>query len=307
MKISSIQNKYITNTLRKNNNQNIKNTVLKYDTFQKSHTYKGLDDDIFEQDGWIKFGFDGYDLSDEKNRIRYRLLSGTREGDILMKEDTSTVIIPIQNEQYKPLEKTFLNKKGNRVNPFTNIEDAPDLNGIRGKTPLSKASKKGIEKRLDCIKECGITSIIDLRDKKICKQETIDLVAQNGLNYFNLPIERISDGKCDIGFLDTITQFFDIINKGNFFIGCANGESRTDLALGINFVCNKEAKNVPVLKWLHTGNNDMNLKNNIKIINKIISKQPDYVKNWGWQDYEEYEKESMERLKNVYRFNKRKK
>ena len=306
MKIFPIQNKYITNILRKNNNLNIKNNNIKYDTFQKNCSFKGLDDDIYEQDGWIKFGFDGYDLSDEKNRIRYRLLTGTKEGDILMKEDTSAIFIPIQNEQYKALEKTFLNKEGNYVCPFLNIEDTPDYNGIRGKTPLSKGSLKGIEKKLDCLKECDITTIIDLRDKKTCRQEVKDLVAKSEMVYFSLPVERISGGKCDIDFLNTITRFFDIINKGGFFIGCANGESRTDLALGINYVCNKKAKNVPVLKWLHTGNNDMNLKNNIKIINKTIAKNPDLVKNWGWQDYEEYKKESSERLTNVYRHNKRK-
>ena len=158
--------------------------------------------------------------------------------------------------------------------------------------------------KFDLLKACNIDTIIDLRNREVCNKRTIDFVQNNCLNYYNFPVEEISNEAINRASIDKMSEFFDVINKGNFYIGCANGESRTDLAVGLNYVCNPNAQNVPRLRWLHTGNSDMSLNKNVKKLNKYIQQNPDVVKQWGWKNYDEYKAESEKRLEKAYKYNK---
>lgn len=279
----------------------------KQDSFQKTSLNFTGNIDAYDSE-WNIFGYDGYDSTDLKNEIRYRLFHGTTIGDKLEFKSIDEEIRPIQNQQYTPLEITYIDKKsGKELRPFPNAQDTPDLNGVRGRTPLNNRgnNKNAIQKKLKKLSDCGIESIIDLRSANTCNKEIKKIVRDTGINYFNFPIEELSGKKCTDNFLDKITGLFEIINKGDFFIGCANGESRTDLTLGINYTCNAEAKKIPTLKWLYTSNPDMNLRTNLKQIHKLVAKNPQIVLQWGWESYEEFKHESSLRLQKIYDANKK--
>lgn len=310
MKIQALTNKIYsklnnTDTISKLNNFQPKYKYkLENDLFQKSAiNFKGTDS---EENEWVILGYDGSDLEDIRREMRYRIFNGTKDGDNLISQELNQNIFPIQNPTYKKLEATF-SSHGRTLRIFPNAQDAPDFNGIRGKTPLNNRSgnsKKILIRKLNLLKECKIDTIIDLRGEKACNGKIIDVTKECGINYVNFPIEELSNKNCDEKFLDKITLLFNTINKGNFYIGCANGEGRTDLALGLNYICNAQAQNAPFLNWLHSPSPDTNLKHYIKKVNKLVEKNPEIVKKWGWNSFEEYKEKSLQRMQKIYMHNK---
>ena len=79
----------------------------------------------------------------------------------------------------------FNNKTKEYIYLCQNLKDMPDLNGLRGKVPLSNRGK-GLMFRLNKIKESGINTIIDLRSQGECPQSTQQILKELNLNYVNL-------------------------------------------------------------------------------------------------------------------------
>ena len=107
----------------------------------------------------------------------------------------------------------------------THIPDlAPIYGGARGRTMSSR--HQGYAWR--ALAEAGITTIIDLR-----KQDHTDrlptLCAQYGMRYFHYPVDTSAEVIQQM--VTIFPDFCKHVDKGNFYIACAMGLHRTDIAL----------------------------------------------------------------------------
>lgn len=106
--------------------------------------------------------------------------------------------------------------------------DIPDLapvyGGVRGRTLSSPRQKFA----WPTVKECGIRTIIDLRADGI-NTHLSDMCKKFGMEYFYYPVDKKTS------FIEhTVKKFPQLCEKidaGNFYIACAMGLHRTDIAL----------------------------------------------------------------------------
>ena len=168
-----------------------------------------------------------------------------------------------------------------------NLQLAADGNGVRGKTPL--AGKPGrYTPILNSVKKAGVERIIDLRAEGECSQGARKLLEELGLEYVNFPVD---DNNWNADSLHRITEFIQTINKGDYFVGCANGESRTDLAVMINYLLNPESKNVPNLIFGSNSTTKTTLYQNMTKLLDLIKGNKEILSEWGWSSIEEFFKE----------------
>lgn len=107
----------------------------------------------------------------------------------------------------------------------TRIPDLiPVYGGVRGRTLSSRHQAYAWR----AMKEAGLKQVIDLRqDYKGDRYK--DDCERNGVAYFHYPVHR---GKEYITNMQKeFLTFCEIIDKGDFFISCAQGLHRTDIAL----------------------------------------------------------------------------
>jgi hypothetical protein len=109
----------------------------------------------------------------------------------------------------------------------TNIPDLAQVyGGVRGTTLSSRHNMRHWQTVVDS----GIRTIIELRDEdhsdRLCRMCEI-----HSIRYFAFPLDSHSVPNQVIA--PRLQEFFDIIDKGDFYIACAMGLHRTDLALTI--------------------------------------------------------------------------
>ncbi len=149
-------------------------------------------------------------------------------------------------------------------------------NSLRGEALSSKKNRWALKK----IKALGIENIIDLRDKYTSKNYA-QLCAQENLNYFHFPIDSSSID--DETIIQNFPLMFNILNKGRYYIACAQGLHRTDIALALNYVYNPNCKDIPAMAGHKQDNMDINdIKRRINSIYKKISDEQ--LKKLGWQN-----------------------
>lgn len=187
------------------------------------------------------------------------------------------------------------NRDGKFVYLCENLKDAADGNGLRGKTPLAGKTKV-LNWRLGKIKEAGIKRIIDLRSKGECSQQARKVLSDLGLEYINFPVE---DCNWTAKSLDSITEFINAVNEGDYYVGCANGEGRTDIAVAINYLFNPNAKNVPDFYFGSFSTTRVSVKENVNQIFNLINENKDILEDWGWFSYEDFCSELNTRFANV--------
>lgn len=101
--------------------------------------------------------------------------------------------------------------------------------GVRGRTLSARESKWLLEK----LRESGVKVIIDLRTADYTDRYDSS-VADVGLEYHNIPIDsRKTDVHQIIASLPTL---FGLMDRGNFYISCAMGRHRTDIAIALYYV-----------------------------------------------------------------------
>ena len=153
-------------------------------------------------------------------------------------------------------------------------------NGFRGETLSGKNSKF-----LKPLQRNGITTIIDLRYKDLSdKYEGKCLDA--GLNYFHFPIDaKVVDFK---EIIKKLPEFFKILGKDNYYIACAMGLHRTDIALAVNYMFNPIEQKVPKMIG-HLRNNEFKNEKISEFINKIKKNiTEEDLRKLGWKtDFEE--------------------
>ena len=107
----------------------------------------------------------------------------------------------------------------------TNIPDLASVyGGIRGRTMSSSHQAYAWK----AMREAGLKQVIDLRqDYKGDKYK--DTCGANGIAYYHYPVHK---GKETItNMVRNFRTFCELIDQGDFFISCAQGLHRTDIAL----------------------------------------------------------------------------
>ena len=113
-------------------------------------------------------------------------------------------------------------------------------NGVRGES-LSKKSNKKFLARMPSL---GITTILDLKTADHSDRFG-DFCRHSGLQYFHFPIDK---AQTDVRLIiDNLPEMINLINNANFYIACAQGLHRTDIALALAFVFNPEKKTPPTM------------------------------------------------------------
>lgn len=112
----------------------------------------------------------------------------------------------------------------------TGIPDiAPVYGGVRGRTMSSKHQFFA----WDIIVDAGIKRIIDLREAD--KSERLPRICSHfNLGYFHYPVDNAATTIAQM--VKLFPQFCEQINQGDFYIACAMGLHRTDIALSTYWV-----------------------------------------------------------------------
>ncbi len=187
------------------------------------------------------------------------------------------------------------NYKGLSVTSIPNYSKTSN-GGIRGESLSSRKNRKFLK----LLKENGVDTIIDLRDK-YSSQAYPELCKKYGFEYFNIPIDSSSVSDRDI--IDNLPALFNIINGGNYYIACAQGLHRTDIALSLNYVFNPDAKEPPVLlgHYRSDGLKTEDISRRLNSIKKALT--PEDMEKMGWDD--SFEKEFAQRKSNLYSYNRK--
>lgn len=107
----------------------------------------------------------------------------------------------------------------------TQIPDiAPVYKGVRGRTMSSRHQNYA----WSAVREAGIKVIIDLRDCD-SSDRLPRLCEANGIDYFHYPVDNAA--RCVESMVKLMPRFCELIDNGDFYIACAMGLHRTDVAL----------------------------------------------------------------------------
>lgn len=169
--------------------------------------------------------------------------------------------------------------------------------GIRGETLSSPKNRKYLKP----LKKYGLDTIVDLR-YKFSSGKFEDLCKSYGLEYYRFPID--SSSLPDEKIIENLPKLFKVLNTKNYYIACAQGLHRTDIALALNYVFNPEAKEPPDLIGHIRGNklktDDINRR--LNSIFKNLSQET--LKDFGWSEYTQ--EIFTKRKKEMYAVNRQK-
>lgn len=169
-------------------------------------------------------------------------------------------------------------------------------NGVRGESLSSRKNRKHLKQ----MKKCGITTIIDLRDK-YKSQSFPEMCKKNGLKYYNIPIDSSSVQDKDV--IKNLPLLFKLIDDGRFYLACAQGLHRTDIALSLNYVFNPKATEPPILKG-HIRGNEVKFDDIARRLNSVRKNlTSDNIKQLGWG--EDFQEQFLKRKKELLEFNKK--
>lgn len=115
--------------------------------------------------------------------------------------------------------------------------------GVRGRT----MSGRGNLWLLDKVREAGVKVVIDLRT-----EDSTDRYGRNvekaGLRYYSIPVDSRNTEVHQI--IDSLPMLFELLDSGCFYMACAMGRHRTDIALALYYVLHFPVpfKEVPEMK-----------------------------------------------------------
>lgn len=141
-----------------------------------------------------------------------------KESDTTQKE---TIAEPITEYRKGVVSKEF-NLDGILSSGIPDI--APVYGGVRGRTLSSPA--QGFAWPI--VRECGVKAIIDLREDGIYTRMKC-LCDDSGMEYFYYPVDKNVKHVKEL--VTLFPKFCSLIDEGRFYIACAMGLHRTDIAL----------------------------------------------------------------------------
>lgn len=101
--------------------------------------------------------------------------------------------------------------------------------GVRGRTMSGRGNNWLLRK----VRDAGVKVVIDLRTADHTDRYEHN-VEEAGLEYHNIPIDsKATDARQIIALLPLL---FQLLDNGNFFMACAMGRHRTDIALALYYV-----------------------------------------------------------------------
>ena len=101
--------------------------------------------------------------------------------------------------------------------------------GVRGRTMSGRGSNWLLTK----VRDAGVKVIIDLRTADHTDRYDRN-VADAGLEYHSLPIDSRNMDVHQI--INSLPLLFELMDKGSFYIACAMGRHRTDIAIALYYV-----------------------------------------------------------------------
>ena len=101
--------------------------------------------------------------------------------------------------------------------------------GVRGRTMSGRGSNWLLAK----VRKAGVKCIIDLRTPDHTDRYDRN-VAEAGLEYHSLPIDSKNTDVHQI--IGSLPLLFELMDKGGFYIACAMGRHRTDIAIALYYV-----------------------------------------------------------------------
>ena len=101
--------------------------------------------------------------------------------------------------------------------------------GVRGRTMSGRGSNWLLAK----VRDVGVKVIIDLRTADHTDRYDRN-VADAGLEYHSLPIDSRNTDVHQI--ISSLPLLFELMDKGSFYIACAMGRHRTDIAIALYYV-----------------------------------------------------------------------
>ena len=126
----------------------------------------------------------------------------------------------------------------------TNIQNiATVYDGVRGTTLSSRHNMRHWQTVVDS----GIRTIIELRDED--HSDRLCMMCETyGIRYFAFPMDSHSVPNEVIA--SRLQEFFELIDSGDFYIACAMGLHRTDMALAIYWMFHgaDNGMNPPILR-----------------------------------------------------------
>ena len=128
----------------------------------------------------------------------------------------------------------------------TKIPDlAPVYGGARGRTMSSRHQAYAWR----ALQEAGVKTIIDLREKD--KTERLPALCEEyGMLYFHYTVDTTTETIAQM--VDLFPQFCQLIDAGDFYIACAMGLHRTDIALNAYWLFHAADQRRPTTRnpWL---------------------------------------------------------
>ena len=104
----------------------------------------------------------------------------------------------------------------------------PDLASVYGGVRGSTMSSRHQAYAWRALQEAGVKTIIDLREKD--KTERLPaLCDEYSMRYFHYPVDTTAEAVAKM--VEFFPQFCELIDSGDFYIACAMGLHRTDIAL----------------------------------------------------------------------------
>lgn len=101
--------------------------------------------------------------------------------------------------------------------------------GVRGRTLSGRGTRQMLEK----VRDAGVRVIIDLRTQDHTDRFNRN-VADAGLEYFHIPIDKQNTDVHEI--IAALPALFELMDKGGFYMACAMGLHRTDIAIALYYV-----------------------------------------------------------------------
>lgn len=139
----------------------------------------------------------------------------------------------VQENKLDANNLSFVNKPNALYEALTRypiVDLAPVYDkGVRGRTMSGRGSNWLLAK----VRDAGVKVIIDLRTADHTDRYDRN-VAEAGLEYHSLPIDSRNTDVHQI--IASLPLLFELMDKGGFYIACAMGRHRTDIAIALYYV-----------------------------------------------------------------------
>lgn len=180
-----------------------------------------------------------------------------------------------------------------------NIPNLQQINdkGFRGESLSAEKNQKFLKQ----IKNYGINTIIDLRTADYTEKYS-KRCQELGFKFYHIPIDSkiVSDREI----INSLPILFERMEKGNFYIACAQGKHRTDIAIALNYLFNPKYKGEPPVMYGHVENGKMRIQDIFTRANSIYKELTTEDKAMlGWN--KEFEEGFKQRKINLREFNER--